>query len=90
MQRNRSNNPSSSPIDNYKKLIIQMQDQFSDEDRYARHLLYLVPSIIVNDTLELSEATEGMLLWENATTCPGLFSAEERMGGKKPWHRPVT
>ena len=46
-------------------LIIQMQDRFSDEDRQARHLLYLVPSIIVNDTLELSEATEGMLLWEN-------------------------
>ena len=42
-------------------LIIQMQDQFSDEDRHTRYLLYLVPSIIVNNTLELSEATEGML-----------------------------
>ena len=38
-----------------------MEDRFSDEDRYARHFLYLVPSIIVNNTLELSEATEGML-----------------------------
>ena len=66
IQRNRSNTPSSSPIDHYKKsvaiplldsLIIQIQDRFSDEDRHARHLLYLVPSIIVNDTLELSEAT---------------------------------
>ncbi len=28
-------------------LISQMQDRFSDEDRHARHLLYLVPSIIV-------------------------------------------
>ena len=28
-------------------LIIQMEDRFSDEDRYARHFLYLVPSIIV-------------------------------------------
>ena len=37
-----------------------MQDQFSDEDRHTRYLLYLVPSIIVNNTLELSEATEGM------------------------------
>ena len=74
-QRNRSNIPSSSPIDNYKKsgaiplldsLIIQMQDRFSDEDRHARHSLYLVlPSIIVNNTLELSEATEGLLFWEN-------------------------
>ena len=32
-------------------LIIQMQDRFSDEDRHARHLLYLVPSIIVNNYL---------------------------------------
>ena len=46
-------------------LIIQMQDRFSNEDRHARHSLYLVPSTIVNNTLELSEATEGMLFWEN-------------------------
>jgi len=74
IQRNRSNIPSSSPIDHYKKsvaiplldsLISQMQDRFSDEDCHARHLLYLVPSIIVKNTLELSEATEGMLFWEN-------------------------
>ena len=38
-----------------------MEDRFSDEDRHARHFLYLAPSIIVNNTLELSEATEGML-----------------------------
>ena len=25
-----------------------------------------------------------------STSFPGLFSAEERMGGKRPWHRPVT
>ena len=69
IQRNHSNIPSCRPIDHYKKsvafplldsLIIQMQDRFSDEDRHARHLLYLIPSIIVNNTLELSEATEGM------------------------------
>ena len=73
IQRNRSNILSCSPIDHYKKsvaiplldsLIIQMQDRFSDEDLHARHLLYLVPSIIINNTLELSEATEGMLFWE--------------------------
>ena len=65
IQRNRSNTPSSSPIDHYKKtvaillldsLIIQVQDRFSDEDHHACHLLY---------PLELSEATEGMLFWEN-------------------------
>ena len=46
-------------------LIIQMQDRFSDESRHASHLLYLVSSIIVHNTLELSEAPEGMLVWEN-------------------------
>ena len=60
IQRNRSNIPSCSPIDHYKKsvaiplldsLTIQMQDQFSDEDRHTRRLLYLVPSIIVNNYL---------------------------------------
>ena len=62
-----------SPIDHYKKtvaiplldsLIIQMQDRFSDEDRHARHLLCLVPSIIVNKTLQLDDEVEGTLFWE--------------------------
>ena len=57
-----SYNISSSPIDRYKKtvaiplldsLIIQMQDRFSEEDRYACHLLCLVPSIVVNKELQL-------------------------------------
>ena len=79
IQRNRSNIPSCSAIDHYKKsvaiplldsLIIQMQDRFSDEDRHARHLLYLVPSIIVNNTPELSEEPEGMFFWENDLPFP--------------------
>ena len=74
IQRNRSNTPSSSPIDHYKSsvaiplrdsLIIQMLDRFFVEDRHACHLLYLVPSVIVKNSLELSELTEGMLFWEN-------------------------
>ena len=67
--RKRSKSHSSSPADHYKKsvaiphldsLIIKMQDRFSDEDRYVRQLLYIVPSIILNNTLELSEETEGI------------------------------
>ena len=85
IQRNRSNIPSCSPIDHYTKsvaiplldsLIIQVQDLFSDEDRYACHLLYLVPSIIFNNTLELSEATEGMLFWENDLPFPKSLGNE--------------
>ena len=68
-----SYNVSSSSIDHYKKtvaiplldsLIIQMQDRFSDEDRHARHLLCVVPSIIVNRALQLDDEVEGMLFWE--------------------------
>ena len=79
IQRNRSNIPSCSPIDHYKKSvaippldsqIIQMQDRFSDEDRHARHLLYLVSSIIINNTPELSEEPEGMFFWENDLPFP--------------------
>ena len=66
-------NVSSSPIDRYKKtvaipfldsLIIQMQGRFSDEHRHASHLLYVVPSIIVNKALQQDDEVEGMLFWE--------------------------
>ena len=87
IQRNRSNIPSPTPIDHYKKsvaiplldsLIIQMQDRFSGEDRHARHLLYLVPSIIVNNSQELPEAAKGMLFWENDLPFPKSLGNELR------------
>ena len=67
-----SYNISSSPIDYYKKtvaiplhsLIIQIKDRFSDEDRHARHLLCLVPSIMVNKALQLDDVVEGVLFCE--------------------------
>ena len=67
-----SYNVSSSQIDNYKKtvaiplldsLIIQMQGRFSDEDRHARHLLCVVPSIKVNKALQLDDEVEGIPFW---------------------------
>ena len=60
---------SSSQIDRYKKtvafppldsLIIQMQGRFSDEDRQSRHLLCVVPSIIVTEALRLDDEVESM------------------------------
>ena len=88
IQRNRSNILSCSPIDHYKKsvaiplldsLIIQMRDRFTNEDRHARHLLHLGPSIIVNNTLELSKATEGMMFWENDLPFPKSLGNELRI-----------
>ena len=74
-------------IPHLDSLIIQMQDRFSDEDRHARHLLYLVPSIIVNKTLKLSEATEGMLFWENDLPFPKSLGNELR-GWQIVWQSP--
>ena len=68
-------------------LIIQMQDRFSDEDHHARHLFYLVPSIIVNNTLELSEAKEGMLFWEKDLPFPKSLGNELR-GWQIVWQSP--
>ena len=70
------------PIDHYKKtvaiplldsLIIQMQDRFSDEDRHARHLLCVVPSIIVNRALQLDDEVQGMIFCEKDDFSRGHF-----------------
>ena len=68
-----SYNVSSSQIDRYKNtvaiplldsLIMQMRGRFSDEDRQARRLLCVVPSIIANKAIQLDDEVEGMLFWE--------------------------
>jgi len=41
-----------------------MQDRFSNEDRHARHLFCVVPSVIVNKALQLDDEVEGILFWE--------------------------
>ena len=81
----KSDNISSSPINHYKKtavaippldsLIIQMQSIF-DKDRHARHLLFLVPSIIVNKALQLDDEVEGMLFWEKDILLPKSLGNE--------------
>jgi len=76
IHRNRSKKTVAIPL--LDSLISQMQDRFSDEDRHAHHLLYLVPSIIVKNTLELSEATEGMLFWGNDLPFPKSLGNELR------------
>ena len=41
-----------------------MQGRFSDKHRHASHLLYVVPSIIVNKALQQDDEVEGVLFWE--------------------------
>ena len=53
-----------------------MQDRFSDEDRHARNLLCLLPSIIVNKALQLDDEVEGVLFWEKDITFPKSLGNE--------------
>ena len=73
LQRNRSNTPSESPMEHYKRvvaiplldsLISQMMERFSDEGRHASNLLCLVPSILLSSGINPIEKLEGMLYWE--------------------------
>ena len=52
-----------------------MQSIF-DKDRHARHLLFLVPSIIVNKALQLDDEVEGMLFWEKDILLPKSLGNE--------------
>ena len=47
-----------------------MQLRFSDEDRHARHLLCVVPSIIVNKALQVDDEVEGMLFCKKDIPSP--------------------
>ena len=55
-------NTSSSPTYHFNKTVNNAGSSF-DEDRHARNFLCLVPSIIVNKTLQLDDEVEGMLFW---------------------------
>ena len=49
----------------YKNNIMSYDISSSpNEDRHARYLLCLVPSIIVNKALQLDDEVEDMLFWE--------------------------
>ena len=75
-----SYNTSPSPIYHFKKtvatplldsLIIQTHaGSIFGEDRHARNLLCLVPSIIENKALQLDDEVEGMLFWEKDNPFP--------------------
>ena len=60
-----------------------MQDRFSDEDRHARHLLCVVPSIIVNRALQLDDEVEGMLFWEKDDFSIGHLRVAKTLTFKK-------
>ena len=69
LQRNRSNTPSESPMEHYKRvvtiplldsLISQMVERFLDEGRHASNLRCLVPVILLSSGINPIEKLEGM------------------------------
>ena len=71
LQRNRSNTPSESSMEHYKRVFaiplldylirqMQMVERFSDEGRHASNLLCLVPSILLSSGINPIEKLEGM------------------------------
>lgn len=89
LQRNRTNVPSDTPCDYYKRAIAiplldslysQMKERFSAERSHAQRLLFLVPSIVSSDssTASAEDAMEALLYWEKDLPFPRSLRNELR------------
>ena len=73
IQRNRSNTPSASPQEHYKRavaiplidcFISQLEDRFHGDGRHASVLLCLIPSLILSSEVPVSDHLDDFLHWE--------------------------
>ena len=73
IQRNRSNTPSASPQEHYKRavaiplidcFISQLEDRFHGDGRHASVLLCLIPSLILSSEVPVSDRLDDFLHWE--------------------------
>ena len=87
IMRNRSNTPSDSAEEHYKRTIAiplldnlsaQMEQRFNGEDRHARCLLSLVPSIFLDSAANPDEYINDMLKWEKDLQYPKSLGSEVR------------
>ena len=87
LQRNRSNTPSQSPMEFYKRslaiplldsLTAQMEDRFLRDGRHVGALLNLVPSIFLTSRVELGTLREGVMFWEKDLPFPKSLENELR------------
>ena len=85
--RNRSNTLSDSAEEHYKRTIAiplldnlsaQMEQRFNGEDRHARCLLSLVPSIFLDSAANPDEYINDMLKWEKDLQYPKSLGSEVR------------
>lgn len=91
MQGNRSNVPSESPPEHYKRaiaiplldsLINQLEDRYNVEGRHAHSLLCLVPTILLSSG---DIETEGLHFWQRDLPFPNSLVSEARRW-KALWH----
>ena len=87
IMKNRSNTPSDSAEQHYKRTIaiplldnlsVQMDQRFNGEDRHARGLLSLVPSIFLDSTVNPDEYINDMLKWDKDLQYPKSLGSEIR------------
>ena len=74
--KNRSNTPSDSIEEHYKRTVAiplldnlsaQMDQKFNGEDRHARGLLSLVPSLFLDFSVNPDEFINDMVKWEKTS-----------------------
>lgn len=90
LQRNRSNIPSSSPKEHYKRIVAiplvdslmsQLNDRFRGETGHTKALLFLIPSVMRSSTFQLSDYLDDFHYWNADLPCSKSLPSELRR-----WH----
>ena len=85
VQRNRSNTPSTSPQEHYKRsvaiplidcFINQLESRFHGDGSHAHVLLCLIPSVILNSSEEVSNHIDNLLYWKEDLPCSTSLASE--------------
>ena len=86
IQRNRSNTPSASPQEHYKRVVAiplivcfinQLEDRFHGDESHASVLLCLVPSVMLS-SMHLPDHLDDFLYWKEDLPCSTSLSSELR------------
>ena len=101
LQRNRSNVPSNTPMEHYKRaiaiplldsLLSQMKERFSEDQCHAQGLLHLLPSVIKATTTEnepVDSTLESLLHYKGDLPFPRSLGNELRRWNAL-WHKKGT
>ncbi len=98
LQRNRSNVPSNTPMEHYKRAIAiplldsllgQMKERFSEDQRHAQGLLRLLPSVIISENEPVDRMLESLQFYEGDLPFPRSLGNELRRWNAL-WHKKGT